>query len=76
MTNLPEISLKNALDLASPLYILPEEPVIEDVLIPATKKTSTWILALIVLHQLLVQGLMYQNISSDMYFRTIAIFMQ
>ena len=39
MTNLPEISLKNALDLASPLYILPEEPVIEDVLIPATKNS-------------------------------------
>ena len=36
-----------------------------------TQKTSIWILALIVLLQLLVQGLMYHYISSDMYFRVI-----
>ena len=31
----------------------------------SNKKTSIWILTLIVLLQLLVQGLMYQNISSN-----------
>ena len=37
--NNSELSLKEAINQASPLYMLPEEPVLEEVLIPATKNS-------------------------------------
>ena len=39
MTNYSELSLKEAIDQARSIYILPKEPVLDDVLIPALKNS-------------------------------------
>ncbi|SVD48497.1 uncharacterized protein METZ01_LOCUS401351, partial [marine metagenome] len=39
MTNYSELSLKEAIDQANPLYMLPKDPVLDEVLIPALKNS-------------------------------------